>query len=105
MYLELINPYTFNLNDNQMSHRVKRGYELDRIASHRGVEVFRKTRNHYLYVDQDVIIAERAGANKERSAGIIDDYKDSTTKHTNTPLHAYERMQEAATTGEHIKTL
>jgi len=105
MYLELINPYVYNLNDSKICHGVKRGRVLDKIGSHRGVEIFRESRKHFLYVQNGIIIAERAGAERERSKGIIDDYLDSTTNHTSTPLHAYERMQKALTTGEHIKTL
>ena len=105
MHLELINPYSYELNDNNIGHRVKRGHLVDKIGSHRGVEVFRESRKHFLYVHDGVIIAERSGADKERSKGIIDDYLDSTTNHTSTAFHAFERMQKALTTGEHIKTL
>lgn len=105
MYLELINPYSYKLNNNNIGHRVKRGHVVDKIGSHRGVGVFRESRKHFLYVHDGVIIAERAGSDKERSRGIIDDYLDSTTNHTSTPLHAFERMQKAQTIGEHIKTL
>ena len=88
-YLELINPFAG-------APYVKKGHNLQkRICAHRGVEVFRASAKHFLYIRDSIIITERARANEEGAIKIINDYLDSTTKHTATKYHAFERMQQA----------
>lgn len=88
-YFELINPFSGD-------PYVKKGHNLQkRLCAHRGVEVFRASANHFLYIHDSIIITERAGANKGGAIKIINDYLDSTTKHTATKYHAFERMQQA----------
>ena len=99
--MNLLNPYTYSLNDNKINHRVVRNYAADKVGEHRGVEILRQSRSHYLYVVDGIIIAERAGISDD-FRGLIDDFKDSTTIHQSTALHAYERMQGALETGRKL---
>lgn len=102
MYLKLLNPYSYRLNNNRVNRtRVIRGHVVDRLASYRGVEVFRESKNHFLYVVDGVIIAEIAGFS-EGFKGLIDDFRDKTTLHQSSALHAHERMNWALDTGKSL---
>jgi len=93
--MKYLNPYIFSNNKERCSPADTWAEPTRQMVNHRGVSVFQRFSTCFDYVIDNVCICQRAGFNKERAKGIIDDFLDSTTKHTNTTYHAFERMQEA----------
>lgn len=101
--MKLLNPFTHRLNKDRFSSSlVVKEYVENLVCEHRGVKVFKIYEKHFVYVVGGVIITERAGFKKDRFKGIIDDFLDKTTNHTNTTYHAYESMHEALDLGREL---
>ncbi len=100
MYIKLLNPYSYR-QKNRINYRAVRGHVVEKLSTYRGVEVFRESKNHYLYVVDKIIISERAGFSVKYK-GIIDDFRDKATNHQSSALHAYGRMNQALEEGKQL---